>query len=189
MAEEIEVAGQAERFRELFSDQHAFRLWYDRALPVVYAFVFARCGAEEATAVEITQESFVEAVRQRNSFDGAADPVTWVCGIARHKVADHFRRLERERRRRFRLLQEEREAEEQAVSSIEDREAVASALRTLGESQRAVLVMRYLDGMPVRDIAKALDRSESSVESLLSRARESFRRRFEAPSGGSSHGR
>lgn len=182
--DEPAVAERAERFRGMFDDQEAFRHWYDGALPIVYGFVLARCGAEGGTAVEITQEAFVEAVRQRARFTGASDPITWVCGIARHKVADHFRRLERERRRHLRLLGREAAPAVQPGDAVEDRAVVTSALRSLPQSQRAVLAMHYLDGMPVRDVATALGRSESAVESLLARARETFRRTYESVSGG-----
>jgi DNA-directed RNA polymerase specialized sigma24 family protein len=46
--------------------------------------------------------------------------------------------------------------------------------------QRAVLVLHYLDVLPVSEIAAELERSESSIESLLSRGRESFRRALAA---------
>lgn len=174
--EETANAGRAERFRSLFRDQLAFRRWYDSALSIVYPFVYARCGGDDAMATEITQEAFVEAVRKRNSFDGASDPVTWVCGIARHKIADHFRRLDRERRRLLRLVHRERTRGVQPAEMMEEQQAVVEALGALSPNQRAVLTMHYLDRMPVREIATALGRTERAVESLLMRARETFRR-------------
>lgn len=174
--EEAPTSERAERFRDLFKDQASFRRWYDDALSVVYPFVFARCGADQALAVEITQETFVEAVRARESFDGAADPVTWICSIARHKIADHFRRLDRERRRLLRLVHREQDREVQPAEAVEDQQTVARALAELSPNQRAVLTMHYLDGMPVREIAAALGRTERAIESLLARARDGFRR-------------
>ena len=53
----------------------------------------------------MTQQAFVEAVRNRNRFRGDAGAGTWVIGIARHKLADHFRRLEAEERNRLRLYE------------------------------------------------------------------------------------
>lgn len=185
-ADEAARAERARAFRGLFDDQATFRRWYDRALSIVYPFVFARCGGDQTMAVEVTQEAFVEAVRHRDSFDGAADPVSWVCGIARHKIADHYRRLDRERRRFLKLVYREREAEPRLGEAVEEHQTIAVALRALTPNQRAVLIMHYLDGMPVREIAASLERTEHAVESLLTRARESFRRAY---GHGGSHGR
>jgi RNA polymerase sigma-70 factor (ECF subfamily) len=85
---------RAEEFRAVFADESAFRGWYVSTLPYVYGFVLDRCGRCEL-AEELTQETFVEVVCGRASFAGGSDPLTWVCAIARHKLADHFRRLDR----------------------------------------------------------------------------------------------
>jgi RNA polymerase sigma-70 factor (ECF subfamily) len=168
---------RSNRFKRLFDDQAAFRAWYDQALPVVYGFTVGRCGGDASMASEITQEAFVDAVRERDRFDGVSDPVTWVCAIARNKAVDQFRRLERERRRHLRLVRETPEIT-QPSDGLETREVVLNALRTLPRSQQAALVMHYLDGLPMREIARNIGRSESAVESLLTRARESFRRSY-----------
>src|SRR5687767_5970482 len=83
----------------VFADEAAFRTWYDRSLPTVYRYLFHRCGRNPEVAEELTQQAFVEAVRGRRRFRGDADATTWVIGIARHRLVDHFRRSERDSRR------------------------------------------------------------------------------------------
>jgi RNA polymerase sigma-70 factor, ECF subfamily len=183
LVEEPEAAAErASDFRAVLADERAFRDWYERSLPYVYGYVFDRCGGS-SVAEELTQETFVEAVRHQAGFDGRADPLTWVCAIARHKLADHFRRLEREERRQARL--EAHHAEEQPDREVpgvgaDAADAVRHALRSLPAMQGAALVLHYLDELSVREIAGLLGRSESAVESLLSRGREAFRRTYEA---------
>jgi RNA polymerase sigma-70 factor (ECF subfamily) len=168
-------------FRALFGNERAFRAWYDDAVPRVYGYVYDRCGGVRAVAEELTQEAFVDAVRNRNRFDGRSEPLTWVIAIARHKVADHYRRLSREERRHLKLVNEPVSTTgEDPWSVAEDREDVLEALRSIPPMQRAVLVLHYLDVLPVSEIAAELERSESSIESLLSRGRESFRRALAA---------
>ena len=58
------------------------------------------------------------------------------------------------------------------------RAEVIGALRQLPAAQRAALILHHVDGLPVRDVAKALGRSASAVESLLARGRERFRTVF-----------
>lgn len=166
--------------RAAFTDETAFRAWYERSLPRVYAFLASRCGGPGALAEELTQQTFVEAVRRRDSFDGRSDVVTWLCAIGRHKLADHLRRLEREERRRLRIVGEASPAEEEPEpwQDVERRQVIEAALARLPAFQRAALVFRYLDGLSVGEVADALGRSESATESLLARARESFERSY-----------
>ena len=68
---------------------------YDDALPHVYGYLLARCG-DAGLAEDLTAESFLAAVHAVRK-PGAPDPsIPWLIGVARHKLADHWRRVERE---------------------------------------------------------------------------------------------
>lgn len=179
-------AATVDELRTAFADEAAFRAWYERVLPRVYSFVASRCGGAGALAEEVTQQTFVEAVRSRRSFDGRSDVVTWLCAIARHKLADHYRRLEREERRRMRIAVSEirPRGQDDPLQATDERDAIERAVAGLPAAQRAALVFRHLDGLSVSEIAAILDRSPSAVESLLARARANFRYRYE----GRAHG-
>ena len=70
---------------------------YDDALPHVYGYLLARCG-DAGLAEDLTAESFLAAVHAVRK-PGAPDPsIPWLIGVARHKLADHWRRAEREQR-------------------------------------------------------------------------------------------
>ncbi len=86
------------------SDEERFRDWYDATLPQVYRYLAARCAGDDVLAEELTQQTFVEAVRHHDRFDGRADVVTWLCAIGRNKLVDHYRRNSRETRRHGRLI-------------------------------------------------------------------------------------
>jgi RNA polymerase sigma-70 factor, ECF subfamily len=162
----------------LVADPVRFRAWYDEALPRVYRYLLTRCGDQEL-AEEVTQEAFVEAIRSRRRFQGRSDPVTWVIAIARNRLVDHIRHDRRSATRHLRLVDSTRDLESSAWRESDDREAIRQALGTLLPDHRLALMLRYLDQMPVRQIASALNRSESATESVLSRAREAFRRAYE----------
>ena len=162
----------------LVQDPVAFRHWYDMVLPRVYRYLLARSG-DSWLAEELTQQTFVEAVRNRRKFDGRSDVVTWLCAIGRHNLVDHYRQTDREAARQQRL--NTIRAEQDPVLVTHERDAIWQALAGLPDEQRLALIFRYLDQMPVRDIAKELDRSEKAVESLLSRAREAFRVAYGGP--------
>jgi RNA polymerase sigma-70 factor (ECF subfamily) len=164
----------------IMADQAGFQVWYELALPRVYRYLLARCGGDADLAEELTQQTFVEGVRRRASFDGRSDAVTWLCGIGRHKLVDHFRKSRRDTERQLRIVSEWSAGRSQAQSQQELRSGVETALSKLPGEQRIVLVLRYLDRLSVREIATTISRSEKATESLLSRAREAFRKAYGA---------
>lgn len=159
-------------------DEERFRAWYDATLPRVYRYLVARCGGDIALAEELTQQVFVEAIRHRDRFDGRSDVVTWLCAIGRNRLVDHYRRRQRETRRQERLFDQWHHAADAPWRAAETRHAVEAAVAQLPADQRLALLFRYLDGMTVREVAKVMGRSEKATESMLSRAREAFRRAF-----------
>jgi len=175
------LSGEAGNLNAVLADQAAFREWYELALPRVYRSLLARCGGDPDLPEELTQQTFVEAVRRRASFDGRSDAVTWLCGIGRHKLVDHYRRSGRESQRQLRIVSQASSGQSDAWSEQVLRSSVEASLAQLSGEQRIVMVLRYLDQMPVREIASSIGRSEKATESLLSRAREAFRRAYGAP--------
>lgn len=166
----------------LVDDEVAFRDWYDRVLPRVYGFLFVRCNHDVALAEELTQQTFVEAIRRRSQFDGRSDVVTWLCAIGRNKLMDHYRRAGREHRRHLRLVAGWNGATGGGLDASDDRSAILAALDQLSADQRMVLLMRHLDGMSIRQIASRIGRSESAADSFLFRARDAFRRAYRGAS-------
>ena len=154
---------------------------YDDALPHVYGYLLARCG-DRGLAEDLTAESFLAAVLAVRK-PGAPDPsIGWLIGVARHKLADHWRRAEREQRG-LRLIDGELEGFDDPWDTVIDRIRAREVLGRLGAHHRAALTLRYLDGLPVPEVATHLDRSVHATEALLARARTAFRRIYEGEEG------
>jgi RNA polymerase sigma-70 factor (ECF subfamily) len=149
---------------------------YDEALPRVYGYLFDRCR-NRAVAEDLTSETFLAAVRA-----GQIDPppvvsTPWLVGVARHKLADHWRRQTRE----------ERAAEAVGVSvdvddpwdAHIDHARAIEVLDAVGPHHRVALTLRYVDGCSVPEVAEILGRTVHATEALLVRARKSFRRQYE----------
>lgn len=167
---------RARALAEVFADPVAFRRWYEATVARVYAYLFGRCGGDQTLAEELTQQTFIQAVESRDRFEGRSSDMTWLLAIARNKLTDHYRRIDREERRHLRLVVREIAVKDESAQwLVEDREAVLTALRALPALQRAAVVLCYVDGLSVREAAEILQRSESATESLLSRARERLR--------------
>ncbi len=175
---------ELERVAELgsvFLSEAGFRAFYEAALPIVYGYLFNRCGRDPTLAEDLTQLAFTEAVRAHRTYDGRSEPITWLVGIARHKLIDHFRAQDRDEHRRLRLVVREiaLDREQATWRESDEREALVRALARLPAIQRAVLVLHYADGLPVKEIARQVGRSESATESLMTRAREALRAAYE----------
>lgn len=165
-------------FAAVVRDEARFRDWYDATLPRIYRYLAARCAGDDALAEELTQQTFVEAIRQRDRFDGRSDIVTWMCAIGRNKLVDHYRRRGRDVRRHERLIADQPQAGDTPWRAADARDAVEAAMAQLPSDQRIALLFRYLDGLSVREVANALGRSEKATESLIARARAGFRRAY-----------
>jgi RNA polymerase sigma-70 factor, ECF subfamily len=154
---------------------------YDDALPHVYGYLLARCR-NAGLAEELTSESFLAAVRAVRT-PGAPDPsIPWLIGVARHKLADHWRRAEREERG-LRVLASEPGLAGDPWETIIDQIRAREVLGQLGPHHRAALTLRYLDGLPVPEVARHLDRTLHATEALLVRARAAFRQGYGGEEG------
>jgi len=121
-------------------------------------------------------------VRQIRSFQPQqASFLAWLRGIAVNVRRNHLRSARR-------LSQRESttdgkccdEARSEPVADDQERsEQIAAALDGLIERQESVLRAKYFDGLSVAEIAEAWKESPKAIESLLSRARDAFRERFE----------
>ena len=176
------VADGVDELQRALADDAGFEAWYRRSLPRVYSYLMSRGGGDVALAEELTQQTFIAAIDHRSRFDGRSDTITWLCGIARHKLADHFRAIDRDERRQMRMEVRQIELEDgsRAGLELEDRTMIGEVLRSLPASQRAVLIFVVLDDLPVADAARLLGKSRGATESLLFRARDSFRRAYSA---------
>jgi RNA polymerase sigma-70 factor (ECF subfamily) len=160
-------------------DAAAVRRLLDEAGPVVYGYVFARVGGDEQAAADIVQDTFVEAVRSAHTYRGDAAVSSWLCAIASRRLARHYEaeRRQSEARRGMQLVPSH---EASPTDEIAERDVVVRALGRLSADHRVALVLRYLDGLPVGDVAYRMGRSRVQVQSLLQRARVALRAELEA---------
>jgi RNA polymerase sigma-70 factor (ECF subfamily) len=165
-------------------DDRALEALYERFADPLFAFIFHHLdGAARADVEDVWQETWLAAVRALPRFRGSSTFFTWLCGIARHKMADQ--------RRRGRLFGASRgtpdqpavTAEAAGLDSLPDallerrdlRLKVVEALAALPGDYRAALVARYVEHRSVDDVGRLLGRGNKAAESLLSRARAAFR--------------
>lgn len=173
--------------RLLGGDAVAFAEFFDQMFPRVYRFALARVGHDEDAAEEIAQATLCRAVRKLHTWRGEASLFTWICTICRHEI-DTWRRahpgipavplvedLPEVRAALESMYGHELPRTDAGVHRQELAELVQRVLDHLPVHYGNVLEWKYLEDVPVADIAARLDVSTKAAESLLTRARAAFR--------------
>jgi len=154
---------------------------YDVALPQVYGYLLRRCGGA-ALAEDLTAETFLAAVDAVRREHPPAVSTAWLVGVARHKLVDHWRRVAREERALRRVVGPRPTHADEGDERL-DRLLAETVLERLSPQHRAALVLRYLDDLPVDQVAELLGRSVHATEGLLVRARGAFGRAYDEVEG------
>jgi len=150
---------------------------YDDALPHVYGYLLSRCG-QRWLAEDLTAETFLAAVDAVRGDRPAPLTRAWLVGIARHKLADHWRREAREAVRLQTVRSRRQDEPEDPWEAELDRVVAQHTLGQLSPAHRMVLTLRYVDDLPVPDVAELIGRTVHATEALLVRARAAFRRAY-----------
>jgi RNA polymerase sigma-70 factor, ECF subfamily len=144
-------------------------------------------------AVDLTSETFFQALRALPSFRRQAQPYTWLYRIAVNLCKNHFRKSAHRARHHAFSLDQGRPDDLEAVIEIEDNAAeperllesyelqreVERAIAALPPDMRIAIVLRDLQGLSYQEIAEALDCTLEAVKSRLFRARAALRKQLE----------
>lgn len=170
-----------------------------------YLFKFALSRIRDAAKAEdLVQETFLAALKGGKTFAGRSAERTWLIGIIKNKVADHFRKMSRETSFTDLAFYEDQENEQFVVEGLShgswrtghapvdwdpnpgaslDNEAFWKAFREcsgkLPKNINAAFCLREVDGIESKEICRILNISESNLWVMLHRARTALRRCLE----------
>jgi len=176
--------------------------WVDDYGDYLFRYAMSRLR-DRALAEESVQETFLAALKSRTSFEGQSSERTWLVGILKHKIIDHFRKSSRE----LPLFEEQLSNEEDSfrssgelwaghwkpdaapadwgvdpIQALQQREfwnVLQRCLEMLPERLAQVFILREMDEMSSDEICKALNITESNLWVMLHRARAQLRRALE----------
>jgi RNA polymerase sigma-70 factor (ECF subfamily) len=177
--------------RALEGDRQAFDRIMERATPALFRFASPRLNRDRETTREIVQATMVKVVENLDSFRGESRLLTWMVGICRFEILAHYRAKKRDAGRLE--VDEEIPSVRAALGAAhagfdqpgeeleraERRALVHLALDQLPERYAHALEWKYLEGLPVREIAERLGLELKAAESVLTRARSAFRAAFD----------
>jgi len=158
-------------------DVGAFQEIFEGFTERIYRYGYARLWNPE-DARDAHQDVFLAAWKGMPEFtyQHEGSLAGWLFGIARRVVADHQRRNARSAGARL------EDAPERAVEfegALISHRTLVEALGRLPESQREVIVLRFVVGLSAREVAASVGKSESAVTSLQVRALSRLRRQLE----------
>lgn len=128
-------------------------------------------------AQDATQDILMKVVLNLSKFSGKSKFSTWVYSITYNFCIDYIRKGKRNPS----TLIEDTSVIEDIPDEISDKlmlevkiESLKIVLDKLPIEDKAILLMKYMDGMSIRDIADVQDRTESAVKMKIKRAKEKF---------------
>ncbi len=173
-------------------DAAAFETLIDRYSGEIYALLYRLTeNAEEAS--DLTQDTFLRALRSIGSFQGRSELKTWLFRIAINESRNRFRWWKRRKRDQTisldisigdsetplsDTLADRSISPEEAALSSEREYALKAALLELPEVYREAIVLCDIEGMSYEETATALGIGIGTVKSRVSRGREELRRRL-----------
>lgn len=170
------------------SKKDEFSKLYNENFDYVYSFIFTRSACDAQITEELVQETFSAAWQAQGRFLSKSSCRTWLCGIAKNKLYEHYRKSIGKNQGSFydmESLQDQASSYdlESAVFENITKNQVAEVLGKLNPIYRYALVMKYVDGYSVREIAKYLGRTAKAVDGVLQKAKCSFIRLYSEMEG------
>lgn len=158
-------------------DKQAAAALYRAHVDAVYRYLSFRVESAE-TAEDLTADVFLRMVEGLPTYQDQGVPLlAWLYRIAHARLVDHYRRSRR--------TEATQNIEETNIGVEEDLDApvdlqftaemLKEGLAALTESQRRVLILRFIDGMNLEQTARAMHKNVDSIKALQYRALQSLR--------------
>lgn len=139
---------------------------------MVYKFLLSLCYEEEL-AEELTQETFYQAVRSMDRYDGSCKVSTWLCQIAKHLW---YREMERRKRKGTNELTADMESLEKPVEEQlmvkEEKMELFRKVHVLDEISKEIVLLRVTGAFSFKEIAELFGKNENWARVTYYRAKQ-----------------
>jgi RNA polymerase sigma-70 factor (ECF subfamily) len=159
-------------------DRDALTNFYNTHIDRIYSSIFNQVGRDHNVTQEITQDTFLAAVKSAKNFKANSKVYTWLYSIANKKVTDYYRSKYRKRQILFDTTIDVETVENSIDHAIDPFETTDSiqltrqAMDSLPLHYKQVIISKYVEEMSVEDIATAMNCTVKSIDGILSRAKK-----------------
>jgi RNA polymerase sigma-70 factor (ECF subfamily) len=170
--------------RLVAGDEKMFNQFFEQFFPRLYRFAYSRMS-DESIIEDVVQSTLMNAMRSMKNYRGEASMFTWLCQICRNEIAMTYRKLGKSVptvtadddaiRPILESLESESITPEQHYLDLEARKLITEVLDFLPGNYGKALEWKYVLGLSVVEISNRLELTELATQSLLARARTSFR--------------
>ena len=158
-------------------DANAFRKLLLRYEKKVFSFAWRLCS-DQRQAEDLTQEAFLKIWRNAGSWRPEAKLETWIYRVLYNLFIDSRRRTKEPAEELSEDIRSTEDTPEQALLKKREAQEIAEALDCLPERQKEALVLCYYQEMKAKDAADILSVSQSALEALLFRARQTLKEKL-----------
>jgi len=135
---------------------------------------------DEGVAEELTDDILLAAYKSRSTFRGRSSEFSWICGIAKHKITDYYRKKKIKTilfsvSPVFEEIADKALGPERDYLKAEMKDEVKRTLEEINKGYKKILRLKYIEGLKVKQIAGILKISIKAVESRLIRAKKQFK--------------
>jgi len=170
--DELSPEREAEIISNAIRDPQAFDELYRQNVNRVFAYHLIRTGSREE-AEDLTSQTFLAALEGLQGYRKQGNFSVWLFGIARRKLADHYRRptpLPLEMAENLNGLLEE------AIDHKLRLDEINRSLQTMDPERVEALTLRVYGQLSSSEIARLLSKSEGAVRNLVYRALQDLRK-------------
>lgn len=157
--------------------EHMEQIYREHA-KTIYKFLMSQCH-NEALAEELTQETFYQAVKSIDRFDGTCKISVWLCQIAKHLWYQFLQRNKREVPDHEADLDLAVSSAEEAFLSQESHVELLKQIHSLPDPAREVMYLRAFGGLSFRQIGDVLGKTEAWARVTFYRSKERLKGEFE----------
>ena len=160
---------------------NAFRVLVQKHMKQTYDVAYSILGDHD-DADDVAQEAFVKVHRSLSGFRGDSEFATWLFRIVKNGALNRLKQKKRKQRREVELAVADNEITSfnLGLKNTEDpRYHVERALHELPTLQRAVVMLRHINGLSTRQVSRILSCSEGTVKTHLYRGLKKMREKLE----------
>jgi RNA polymerase sigma-70 factor, ECF subfamily len=177
----LEATDQALAQAVLARDRKAIAEFVLLCSDPLYRYVRSRLQPRLEFVDDLVQDVFLTAWRSLPQYRGQAPLKSWLLGIARHKVEDHYR----DRLRDLALPEDASETViepspgvEFVLDQAQSAATISAILAALPEGYRVALLWRYWEQRSADEMASLTGKTPKAMERVLARARQEFRQQW-----------